>query len=65
MPEAVIDTLEMVQIDLDDRQRQGLLLALLRKGIRPFKQRPAIIQAGQRIVPGLPLKRVLQAYTYC
>ena len=60
VPEPVINALKAVKIDLDDRERQRLLFTLLRQYFRPLKQRPTIIQPGQRVVPGLPLQRILQ-----
>ncbi|KZP91337.1 hypothetical protein A3N35_10870 [Enterobacter hormaechei subsp. steigerwaltii] len=59
MPEPIIDALEAIKIDLNDRERQRLLFTLLRQHFRLLEQRPTIIQPGQRVVPGLPLQRVL------
>ncbi len=57
---AIVDVLKMIQIELDHRQRPSAALAVAGYRHRLFKQHPAIEQAGQGIVPCLPLQRGLQ-----
>lgn len=57
---AIVDVLKMIQIELDHRQRPSTALAVAGYRHRLFKQCPAIEQAGQGIVPCLPLQRGLQ-----
>lgn len=57
---AIVDVLKMIQIELDHRQRPSAALAVAGYRHRLFKQRPAIEQAGQGIMPCLPLQRGLQ-----
>lgn len=57
---AIVDVLKMIQIELDHRQRPSAALAVAGYRHRLFKQRPAIEQASQGIVPCLPLQRGLQ-----
>lgn len=54
---AIVDVLKMIQIELDHRQRPSAALAVAGYRHRLFKQRPAIEQASQGIVPCLPLQR--------
>ena len=54
---AVIDIFKMVEIHLHHRVRLLLLFASFRQHFRPFKQRPAVIDPRQGVVPRLPLER--------
>ena len=50
----------MVEIDLNHRERKRLLATGFRQQFCAVEQRAAIIQPGKRIMPGLPLERVLK-----
>ena len=63
MPEAVIDTLEMVQIDLDNRKRQGLLLALLWTQIVAFPFAIVFGRLAAKYDTGALIKVCIIAYT--
>ncbi|MNP81486.1 hypothetical protein D3C76_1798570 [compost metagenome] len=56
MTEAIVNAFEMVEIELNDGERQLLLAALLGQCLCPVKERSTVVESGQRIVPGLPLQ---------
>ena len=60
MPVLVINAFEMVKIDLYHRKRLTVLSTVLRNPFCALKQRAAVIQTREGIVPGLPLQGVLQ-----
>ncbi|MNP39418.1 hypothetical protein D3C76_1329930 [compost metagenome] len=56
----VVNAFKMVKIQLHYRVGLMLLFASFRQRFRPLKQRAAVIDPRQRVVPCLPLERVLQ-----
>ncbi|MNT64738.1 hypothetical protein D3C72_2026620 [compost metagenome] len=56
MTKSIVNAFEMVEIELNDRERQLLLTALLGQSLCSIKERTAVVEPGERIVPGLPLQ---------
>ena len=52
VPEAVVDELEVVEVDVEDGERSPAVLHVRDRGVEPASELVAVGQAGQRIVIG-------------
>ena len=60
VPQAVVDRLEVVEIDEEDRQRPRIALVERQGVVQPIDEERAVGKAGQRVMEGLVAELVLE-----